>query len=44
MFAPVFGPADELTVVFYVIVVVLYVLAALPPGPSAAGPVGRSAS
>ena len=36
MFATVFGPADELTAVFYVIAVVLYVLAAF-----AAGTVGR---
>ena len=36
MFATVFGPADELTAVFYVIAVVLYLLAAF-----AAGTVGR---
>ena len=36
MFATVFGPADELTAVFYVIAVALYLLAAL-----AAGTVGR---
>ena len=36
MFAAVFGPADGLTAVFYVIAVVLYVLAAF-----AAGTVGR---
>ena len=36
MFATVFGPADELTAVFYVIAVVLYVLAAF-----AARTVGR---
>ena len=28
MFATVFGPGDELTAVFYVVAVVLYVLAA----------------
>ena len=36
MFATIFGPADELTAVFYVIAVVLYVVAAF-----AAGTVGR---
>jgi hypothetical protein len=36
MLATVFGPADELTAVFYVIAVVLYLLAAF-----AAGTVGR---
>jgi len=36
MFATVFGPGDELTAVFYVVAVVLYVLAAF-----AAGIVGR---
>jgi hypothetical protein len=36
MFATVFGPADELTAVFYVIAVVFYLLAAF-----AAGTVGR---
>jgi hypothetical protein len=36
MFVTLFGPADELTAVFYVIAVVLYVLAAF-----AAGTVGR---
>ena len=36
MFTTVFGPADELTAVFYVVAVVLYVLAAF-----AAGTVGR---
>ena len=36
MFATVFGPADELTAVFYVIAVALYLLAAF-----AAGTVGR---
>ena len=32
MFATVFGPADEATAVFYVIAVVLYVLAAFAAG------------
>ena len=36
MFATVFGPADELTAVFYAIAVVLYLLAAF-----AAGTIGR---
>ena len=36
MLATVFGPTDELTAVFYVVAVVLYVLAAF-----AAGAVGR---
>ena len=36
MLVTVFGPADELTAVFYVVAVVLYVLAAF-----AAGTVGR---
>jgi hypothetical protein len=36
MFATVFGPADELTAIFYGIAVALYVLAAF-----AAGAVGR---
>jgi hypothetical protein len=36
MFATVFGPADELTAIFYVIAVAAYVLAAF-----AAGTVGR---
>jgi hypothetical protein len=36
MFATVFGPADELTAIFYVIAVALYLLAAF-----AAGTVGR---
>ena len=36
MFTTVFGPGDELTAVFYVVAVILYVLAAF-----AAGIVGR---
>jgi hypothetical protein len=36
MFATVFGPTDELTAIFHVVAVVLYVLAAF-----AAGTIGR---
>ena len=32
MFATVFGPTDELTAIFYVVAVVLYVLAAFAGG------------
>jgi hypothetical protein len=43
MFATVFGPADELTAVFYVIAVVLYVWPPSQPVPSAGGPAEPSA-
>ena len=41
--ATVFGPAGELTAVFYGTAVVLYLLAAFAAGTSAAQPAGRSA-